>query len=204
MSILEPGQMSTKVKRFEPPIPDVPEADSLRVYVCGLPSSGNRLIVRLLNAAGVKLTGICHGHATDVPINTQDASDIRCILLVRSHPHRLTSAAKTNHEHGEPTDTERMMKLMKGIVEIGAPTRWISYESLLLDPEETKKDLLEWLGLPEVDWPEIVFDANEKHRTGIPDPKEIEATMRISERRQKAERMGKVGHLTSHHPGKPE
>ena len=163
----KPGQMSALVKRLEPKPTRAPqEKMKIRVFICGLPSSGNRLVQRLLTAAGGECAWLCHGETSDVPRDTKDAEEIRCIFLVRSHPHRMKSCKKTSpsHIYGEPVDTERMMKMMRGAAEIEAPCRWISYESLVMDPEETKKDLLEWLGLPNIDWPEIVFDANEKYR----------------------------------------
>jgi hypothetical protein len=140
----------------------LPMRPGLRVYVCALPSSGNRLLQRLITAAG----GVCqihHGYSLhDAPRQPLE-TDVRCVLIARSHPARLASVAHHgDHKYGEPGDTERIQNLLRGIVALGAPVRVVSYEGLVADPERVKDDLLAWLGLPLIPWPEPVVDANAK------------------------------------------
>lgn len=44
------------------------------------------------------------------------------------------------------------------------PIRFVSYEALVQNPEGVKRDLLNWVELPNLPWPESVFDGNEKYR----------------------------------------
>jgi len=141
------------------------------VQLCGLPGSGNRLLMRLFQSAGAE-SDVQHGSAGTHYIREaleKHAGHRRfAVIPVRDWQAEMTSRNRRmdwgEHEAKKPF---AVLSVMRVLVELEIPTRMVSFESIFLYPEESKDLLLDWLGLPWVPWPEGDYprDENAKWRT---------------------------------------
>lgn len=136
----------------------------MNVLVCGLPGSGNRLVKRLIEAAGGR-AHVRHGNTgLKYLLKYIDAhAGCRAVIPIRAMraESRSNRWAKTAQQKDECVKNVILALARRPKV----PVRMVSYESLFLHPEESKADLLEWLGLPNVPWPNAPRNENEKWMT---------------------------------------
>jgi hypothetical protein len=135
----------------------------LLVIVCGIPGSGNRLLKRLFQAAGAE-SFVRHGNNGPKLYHN----------LIELHPHRIVAVMPVrdwtvNNSSNKWAQTELQKDkcawvAMQTMLNANIPLRIIGYETLFLYPEESKKSILKWVGLPNIPWPENDYprDENEK------------------------------------------
>ena len=134
----------------------------LFVVVCGLPGSGNRLLEGLFKAAGAE-SYVRHGYDGENPFRLlldKHKHDTRAVMPVRDDHSNRKSNPWTHEENVRDRCIATTCRVMDGR---RIPLRMVSYESLFLYPERSKNALLDWAGLPIVDWPNCPRDENSKH-----------------------------------------
>lgn len=135
------------------------------ILICGLPGSGNRLFKNLFIAAG-GLSLVRHGHQGERTYK-------KAFWIHREHPPyalipvRHTHAESHSSSWGESQKmrTDSITQAMKSLSNLEIPTRMVGYETAFLYPIQTKRFLLEWVGLdPTTPWPDEPRDENAKWR----------------------------------------
>ena len=149
------------------------------MIVCGLPNSGNRALLKALQATGFDGT-ILHG-TPELPEDDEDhAKSLRrsadrlrrihrpgrtaAIIIVRAQAYREMSyrARRLYHWHHRFTDVEHTKNMMAVLAELEIPTLLVSYEGLVEMPGPTMKYLVGNL-----------VDAMTSPGPGLPIPKNI-------------------------------
>jgi hypothetical protein len=154
------------------------------ILVCGLPSSGNRLVEthirRGIDAKGVEETvQIWHGDNERPMLIYPEGERLVMVAPVRDEAMRQASIEKRERYHGGhfPTDPERCRRNMLSLkVEMDLPIYFLSYEGLIANPGGLGRNLFGWLELPWVPWPTeeshdpaqpylgALYDANDAYR----------------------------------------
>lgn len=148
------------------------------VFVCGLPSSGNRMILKALNLAGVD-GYICHG----APIK-KGRGDIkkalRKILTTYYRPgktfavmpvrdlfyHQKSYLYRRKDWITEYATDELYENILSMVVFHRIPFRAVSYEAFVHNPKLNLLTLAEWIGLPIKEWDlSWITDENKKWET---------------------------------------
>lgn len=132
------------------------------VVICGLPGSGNRLLKALVQAAGGDAI-VRHGNtgAKYLCKAFRNHSDCRAIIPVRHWRAETASNPWAKSERQKDDCVREVIRALAGHPDV--PVRMIGYEALFLYPEQSKYDLLSWLGLdPLTAWPEPPRDENAK------------------------------------------
>lgn len=148
----------------------------LGVIVCGMPSSGNRIVQRLIRYHNIEC--IIHHHGTfeeDVRRMQDDGLIVSAIWVTRDEEiHKLSvrrnkilgpdmSYAESQHRHY--VDTLDLCARLR------MPILPICYEQLVRNPMGLGRWITSWLNQPFRGWPVPVVDGNEKYRgmVGKPD-----------------------------------
>jgi len=163
------------------------------ILICGLPSSGNRLVQTHVNRGTIAKAGgeegsevveIWHGmneypRAVRLIQNGQERDRIMLVVPVRDETMRQASVAKREATEGKgnPLDVQLCRRnTLKLMVEMDLPIHLLPYEGLVANPDKLGRHLFEWLGLPWVPWPThasddpaqpylgTLYNANDAHR----------------------------------------
>lgn len=149
-----------------------------KVYICGVPSSGNRLLKELLRDPNVLVPQIKHwgegGLRGEVEGDLRNGLDPRVVLLTRdtdclkqSLSKHYVNWAKGTHERWKSLDqviATHWQNTMRVVAETGVPVTVVTYEQLVADPEAVIRRLTGWLGLPYKGLRQEVRDENAKWR----------------------------------------
>jgi len=145
----------------------------VKVCICGLPDSGNRLVSRLLEAHGVE-TIVQHHPAEGIGAKYE-----RAVVPVR-RPRVWTLAMAANHEpmrHWSAVTRRGGLRAWNSerMARIGA--EWEPEEILFVelaaihtDPDRAGETICEHAGVPFEDWPERVIDPDAKYLEGVSEP----------------------------------
>lgn len=125
----------------------------MKVLICGLPSSGNCLLQRILREWGVNAE-VWHG----VGIPKWEDPDAM-LVPVRDEAMRLLSCERRclhfHHSRAECLD---------GLLHMNPPkAKVIAYEDLVAEPQPVLTDIAEWLGVKYAPPSEDIYDANAKY-----------------------------------------
>lgn len=156
-------------------------------FSCGKISSGNRVIIRIFEQAGVA-GWVVHGTPIQDGLGKDlgraerrscermleqiedPAMRVLAVIPVRSqHYRRMSIERHTEHRWATARWNEdwMMIRLLDMLMTHSVPTRLVSYEALVLHPEAEANDIMEWAGLEhrfathDLDW---LVDGNEKYR----------------------------------------
>jgi len=155
----------------------MPASDYL-VFICGLPSSGNRVIEQLFKRAGCH-TCVEMGYEADqiyAKVNKSNGLKPICVIPVRHTACRHSSIAK-RWPNGSPStrpEPELNGPILKAVADLEMPVYTVSYEAFVADPFLMGTMMLGWVeaepqNLPQRDdivspWCGKIYDANEKWR----------------------------------------
>jgi len=134
-----------------------------KVLVCGKTGSGNRLVVSLLRAAGVR-TMLYHGERQANGIrwsgNPKDPESwTHLVIPIRDERYRQLSRTRVRPEWSEP-DWDRYAFAWR----YGIPILEVEYRAIVERPGRTRIGILEFVGAPSsTPWPTIIYDADAKY-----------------------------------------
>jgi len=141
----------------------------MKVCVCGLPDSGNRLVSRLLNAHGVETV---IAHSPDAGTGTEYE---RAIVPVR-RPRVWVQAMKQNHEPMQHWSSVISRGGLIGwnaarLAMIGAEWEpehilFVELAGIVSDPDRSGEMICEHAGVEFEDWPEALIDPDAKYLGG--------------------------------------
>jgi len=155
------------------------------VLVCGLPSSGNRVIARALKLAGAD-TWVCHGmpllplthparkkserRSSEVFHEKHRPGQTFAVMPTRDLHHQVESYHR-HHASGwmrhYPPD-ETIHRILSVVSHHKLPFRALSYEAFVQAPRQNLQYLAAWIGLPIKAWDlSFVHDGNEKYRDSL-------------------------------------
>lgn len=162
------------------------------ILVCGLPSSGNRLLTahiargckaNLGDAASLvvepEVVQLWHGDRPTCDLTRPEGERIVMVIPVRCEVMRQRSVARREKLGGHfPFDPDQSRThVLAFAVRYQVPVRMVSYEGLVANPDAVGQELFRWLALPWVPWPDAesdnvqrpelgkIYDANEKYRS---------------------------------------
>jgi hypothetical protein len=152
------------------------------VIICGLPSSGNRIIGKCLAAGGQIRYWVVHGTkypGIEVRMPTKNTKEERrsemqiqvmkpdfAIIPVRDfHCQRISS--KKNHSWVKEKEADLQQRVIAKLVECDTPFRLISYEGFCARPFHHIGELCKWMGVrPPNNIPNIE-DGNAKYASTL-------------------------------------
>jgi hypothetical protein len=128
--------------------------------ICGLPSSGNRLVQYYLHRAGAVESLVLHGLEPQIPKfkGRHPDHEVYAIMMVRDNvcwERSVTSHHEKREEETWADYADRCyVETMKRIVEYEIPFRAVSYEGLLRNYQAIGDYLCDWMRLPRLEWPD--------------------------------------------------
>ena len=127
-----------------------------------MPGSGNRLLKGLFEAAGAEAY-VRHGYDGERPLDVlldKHKHPIRAVMPIRDEwANRKSNSWSVDEKQRDQCLACAIEVLRKRRISL----RIVSYESLFLYPERSKNALLNWAGLPLIEWPDHPRDENAKH-----------------------------------------
>jgi hypothetical protein len=137
------------------------------VFVCGFPSSGNRVIGSVFGAHGVNFY-IFHwvkDRQADDVIKRWGDIPLYCVMPIRDSVPRKASLDRRNYNWIEGLE-DRLITHYENTLRLtadrGIPVMPIRYEAFVKDPEGVSRKMLEWVGVEYKGLPFEVIDGNEK------------------------------------------
>ena len=127
----------------------------LKVLVCGVPSSGNKLTRNIVNRA-IRATGnnydcvdIAH-LPRDIEHRKKRHPGIdKAIIPIRAQVFQEQSFKLSGYDPEVfPTQEKLLPLIFETLTELGIEYRIITYESLLMHPKEVVKDMCDFVGVP--------------------------------------------------------
>jgi len=136
----------------------------VKVCICGLPDSGNRLVSRLLNAHGVE-TIIQHSPAEGI-----GAEYARAVVPVRRPCVWVLAMAANRPEFGDGVgglrarNAERLRRI--GIEWAPEHILWVELAGIVGESDRSGETICEHAGVEFEDWPEPLVDPDAKYLDG--------------------------------------
>jgi len=149
---------------------DVKQPSGLAVALCGMPSSGNRLLRGMLRHHGI-LAEVKHwGEFEDLAMGWQrDGLTVAAVMPVRDEAISRASCARfwTAEQSHDEEQRRHYAETLRVCAELRIPLLPVSYGQIVRNPNGIGRHILTWLGQPFVGWNTVVVDGDAKYHAQL-------------------------------------